>query len=123
VHRYQSYLKRENRRSLQHPYAPAHLMAGPGYRRQLIALDPDESTSEAIGDWHYGSDTLLLGESCIHALYRGGCYATACAREAKRCARLIPNRRILEIKVVRRRPSRAAAPFGPPITPLVRVRV
>ena len=42
---------------------------------------------------------------------------------AELCARLIPSRLILEIKVVRGRPSRAAAPPRPPTAPSVFWRV
>ena len=31
---------------------------------QLAAVDPDDSTAEAIADWHYGGTRLLLLISC-----------------------------------------------------------
>jgi hypothetical protein len=48
---------------------------------------------------------------------------TAHTGTAELCPRLMPSRFILEIKVVRFRPSRAAAPFRPPTTPSVCWRV
>jgi hypothetical protein len=56
-----------------------------------------------------------LPSSCTEATDR------ACSAKLRRG--LMPSRLIMEIKVVRFRPRRAAAPFGPPTTPSVRRRV
>src|ERR1700692_437439 len=48
---------------------------------------------------------------------------TAHTGTAELCPRLMPSRFILEINVVRGRPSRAAAPSRPPTTPSVCWRV
>jgi hypothetical protein len=85
----------------------SHLGVGVGV---FLNLQPREKFHSAEGSEKIGSPDI-------------GTYAAARTGNAELCPRLIPSRLILEIKVVRGRPSRAAAPSRPPTAPSVCSRV
>jgi hypothetical protein len=92
------------------------LIAGAGFAEEAVTR-----AHVPAGAFHFHVDSMELGLGV--RVIPIGTYATARTGNAELYSRLMPSRCILAIKVVRGRPSRMAARFGPQTAPPICGRV